>query len=222
MEKLLTRILIVDDHPMTVDGYVSLLAKPDRETEFVLCYSCAEAYWEIINFENRATAPNIAFVDLNLPAFEEKNIHSGTDIAMLLRQKFPLCKVVIISMHSEPVWVNEIFKSIAPEGFISKSDINYESFPEVFETILAGENYISASIEEARRLFLKRNIQWDALDSKILKLIADGVKTRNLPNFIGLSLSTIEKRKAGIKRQLVLDDGSDAELIEAARKLGLI
>ena len=222
MENQPTRILIVDDHPMTVDGYVSLLTNPKRQTEFFLCYSCAEAYWEIINFESRNCAPNIAFVDLNLPAFEQKNIHSGTDIALLIREKFPRCKVVIISMHSEAVWVNEIIKSIDPEGFISKSDINYESFPEVFETILAGENYVSSSIEEARRLFLKRNIQWDALDSKILKLIAEGVKTRNLPNFIGLSLSTIEKRKAGIKRQLVLDEGSDAELIEAARKLGLI
>lgn len=222
MENNLTRILIVDDHPMTVDGYVNLLSRPQIRNDFYISYSCAEAYQQIVAFELSGISPNIAFLDVNLPPDEEHNIFSGTEIAMLLREKFPECKIVIISMHSEPIWVNQVFKSISPEGFISKNDINYESFPQIFEALLQGENFVSNSIDEAQRLFDRKNIQWDALDSKILQLLADGVKTRNLPRYIALSLSTIEKRKAGIKRQLILDDGSDAELIEAAKKFGLI
>jgi hypothetical protein len=53
-------------------------------------------------------------------------------------------------------------------------------------------------------------------------LIAQGIKTINLPNFIPLSLSSIEKRKANIKKQLILNSGSDKELIDIAKKLGFI
>ena len=69
---------------------------------------------------------------------------------------------------------------------------------------------------------IQKNINWDNHDSKILQLIEEGIKTINLPNFIPLSLSTIEKRKANIKKQLIMDAGSDKELLDAARNLGFI
>ena len=217
------RIMIVDDHPMTVDGYVSLISSiPQGDKKFYLAYSCQEAFFQIADFKTSKTPPDIAFLDLNLPPYEEENILSGTDVALLLRKTFPRCRLVVISMHKEPIWVDQIFKTIAPEGFISKNDINYETFPQVYLTILEGETYVSPSIAEARKLFDRKNIQWDAYDSRILQLLSEGVKTRNLPNYIALSLSTIEKRKANIKRQIIFDDGSDQELIDAAKKLGLI
>jgi len=69
---------------------------------------------------------------------------------------------------------------------------------------------------------IQKNINWDDNDSKILQLIAQGIKTINLPDFIPLSLSSIEKRKANIKKQLILNSGSDKELIDIAKKLGFI
>lgn len=207
---------------MTVDGYVTLLsANDEQQRSFTIAYSCREAFYQIISLESLGESPDIAFIDLNLPPFEEQQIQSGTDIALLLREKFPLCKIVIISMHKEPVWVDSIFKSIEPEGFLSKNDINYDTFPEICEMILHGEYVVSQSIRESQALFFRKNISWDAIDSKILLLLSEGVKTINLPEFIGLSLSTIEKRKANIKRQLLRQDGSDQELIRAAKQFGL-
>ncbi|HEX8563232.1 MAG TPA: response regulator [Flavobacterium sp.] len=221
--KQVTRIIIVDDHPMTVDGYVTLLSAVDEfEKLFYLGYNCKDAFELIQEFENTSTVPDIAFLDLNLPPYEEQHLYSGTDIAAMLRQVFPRCKLVVISMHKEPVWVNQIFKSIGPEGFISKNDINYESFPQVYQALINGETFVSQSIVEAQKMFLQKNIQWDAYDSKILQLLAEGVRTRNIPNYIALSLSAIEKRKANIRRQILFEEGSDKELIDAARHLGLI
>jgi hypothetical protein len=56
----------------------------------------------------------------------------------------------------------------------------------------------------------------------MIQLIVDGIKTKDLPNFIPLSLSALEKRKANIKRQLIYEGGSDAELIEQVKKMGLL
>ncbi len=217
-------ILIVDDHPINVDGYQALLSniESNKKAEYLLAFDCKQAYNTIIKYNLEEKTIDFAFIDISLPAYEEKKMLSGSDIALLIRKVLPDCKIVIISMHKEPNWVNQIFKSINPEGFISKNDINYKLFPEVFQSIASDETYFSQSIKQAQKVIIQNNINWDNHDSKILQLIEKGIKTINLPEFIPLSLSTIEKRKANIKKQLIIDSGSDKELLDAARNLGFL
>lgn len=217
------KILIIDDHPMTVDGYIHLLsAGSNSHFDFFNAYNCKSAYLLIKKYEKEKSFFDFAIIDVNLPPFEEKKISSGVELAQLIRTISPSCKIMIISMYKEPIWVNRIYKSINPEGFVSKNDINYKTFPEICNKIINGDFFYSESINESQRFFIKKNINWDENDSKILLLIAQGKKTINLPEFIPLSLSSIEKRKANIKKQLVYGAGTDKELIETAKKIGLI
>lgn len=217
-------ILIVDDHPLNVDSYQSLLSNiaSNKKAEYLLAFDCKQAYHTIYKQHIKGQKIDFAFVDISLPAYPEKKLFSGSDVSILIRELFPICKIIIISMHKEPNWVNQIFKSINPEGFISKSDINYKSFPDIFQTIERNEVYLSQSIKLSQKMMIQKNINWDDYDSKILQLISQGIKTIHLPNFISLSLSTIEKRKANIKKQLILHTGSDKELVDVAKNLGLI
>lgn len=217
-------ILIIDDHPMSVDSYKILLSSIDSnmKANYILGYSCEEAFNIIQRTKSDGEMINFAFIDVNLPPFEVKKIFSGSDVAKLIREYFPDCKIIIISMHNEPLWVNQIHKSINPEGFIAKSDINYKSFPEAFKSVENDEIYYSESIKESRKKMIQKNINWNENDSKMLRLIAEGVKTKDLPNYIPLCLSAIEKRKASIKKQLIVESGSNKELLDSAKSLGLI
>jgi len=129
---------------------------------------------------------------------------------------------VLLTMHSEPLTVDKIIKEIKPEGFIAKSDINFELFPVICQKILNGEFFKSKTIKDSQRELFKKNINWDNHDSQILILLSEGVKTVNLPNYIPLSMSAIEKRKANIKDQILDTKGGDKDLIDKARKLGLL
>jgi DNA-binding NarL/FixJ family response regulator len=217
-------ILIVDDHPINVDVYQTLLAniESNKKAEYLIAFNCKQAYNTMNNYRLEEKTIDFAFIDISLPAYEEKKILSGSDIALLIRKIFPNCKIVVISMHNEPLWVNQIYKGINPEGFIAKSDLSYKCFPEIFQSIEKNEVYFSKSIKVSQKIMIQKNINWDDFDSKILQFIAQGIKTINLPDFIPLSLSTIEKRKANIKKQLILDNGSDKDLIDVARNLGFI
>jgi DNA-binding NarL/FixJ family response regulator len=217
-------ILIVDDHPINVDGYQTILSniESNKEAEYLIAFDCEQAYNTINNNHLVDNTIDFAFIDVSLPPYEEKKMFSGSDIALLIRKLFPQCKIIIISMHKEPLWVNQIYKSVNPEGFIAKSDINYKCFPEIFQSIEKNEVYLSQSIKLSQKIMIQKNINWDDNDSKILQLIAQGIKTINLPNFIPLSLSSIEKRKANIKKQLILNSGSDKELIDIAKNLGFL
>lgn len=218
-------ILIVDDHPMTVDSYINLLTEnnyQNKTPEFIKSYNCEDAYNKINLYLKQNITIDFALLDINLPSYKKANINNGTDLALLLRQRFPNCKIVLLTMHSEPLTVDKIIKSLKPEGFIAKSDINFELFPIICKKIIGGEIFRSQTIIESQRELFKKNINWDNHDNHILILISEGVKTVNLPDYIPLSMSAIEKRKASIKDQLLQGKGSDKDLIEKAKKLGLL
>jgi len=217
--------LIVDDHPMTVDSYSNLLSisEFDKKTpNFIKSYSCEDGYNKIFFHQKQNTNINLALLDISLPPYKDLNIENGIDLASIIRKKFKNCKIVLLTMHSEPLTVDKIIKDINPEGFVSKNDINFELFPVICKKIMDGEIYRSPSIIESQRELLNSNIYWDKHDSQILILISQGVKTVDLPNYIPLSMSAIEKRKANIKEQLLMGKGSDRDLINKAKKLGLL
>lgn len=218
-------ILIVDDHPMTVDSYINLLSDnvfQKKEPSFIKSYNCEDAYNKINFYQKQSTNIDLALLDISLPPYKEFNINNGVDLAILIREKFANCKIVLLTMHSEHLTVDKIIKEIKPAGFISKSDINFELFPIIFKKIIDGNIFRSPTIIESQRELFKRNINWDKHDNQILTLISQGVKTVNLPNYIPLSMSAIEKRKASIKDQILKEKGSDKDLIGKAKKLGLL
>ncbi|MEC4048839.1 response regulator [Flavobacterium sp. SUN046] len=218
------KILILDDHPINVESYQTLLSdiESNKSADYLIAFDCEQAYNTILKNHYNKELIDYAFIDISLPPYKEKNLFSGSDVALIIRNFFPNCKIIIISMHKEPLWVNQIQKSIIPEGFIAKSDINYKIFPEIFKCIEKNETYLSTSIINAQRLMIQKNINWDEYDSKILQLLSEGVRTINIPDYMPLSLSSIEKRKANIKKQLLLNPATDRELIDIAKKFGFI
>lgn len=218
-------ILIVDDHPMTVDSYINLLSDIEilpNDTYYIKSY-CSQDAFQKINFnaaQNRKI--DLAILDINIPPYEEHRIFSGIELGKIVKEKFPECKLIFLTMRDEPILVDKIIKELSPEGFISKNDINFETFPQICKEIIEGNFYRSQTIVSSQRELFKKNINWDVYDNQILMLIAEGVKTINIPNFIPLSMSSIEKRKANIKAQLINGIGNDKELVYSAKRLGLI
>ena len=66
------------------------------------------------------------------------------------------------------------------------------------------------------------NLQVDEFDKQILFHLSKGVKTKDLPSYVPLSLSAIEKRKLNLKEILSVKGSSDIELITEAKNKGLI
>nr|WP_315159284.1 response regulator [uncultured Flavobacterium sp.] len=218
-------ILIVDDIPIIVDGYINLLSETDfqkRKPNFIKSHNCEDAYNKIFLYLKQQVNINLALLDISLPSYKEFNINDGVDLALLIREKFTDCKIIILTMHSEPLTVDRIIKKIKPEGFFYKNDITSESFLSISKKIIDGNIYQSKAIIESQRDILKKNINWDIYDNEILILISKGVKTTDLPNYIPLSMSAIEKRKANIKDQLLEGKGSDKDLVSKAKIIGLL
>ncbi len=85
-----------------------------------------------------------------------------------------------------------------------------------------GNTYYSPSIPKIYNENTIKNLNFDAGGCQLLQLISKKTKNKNMPHYLDLSLSAIEKRKATIKNKLLKDKGTDIEIIEEAEKLELI
>ncbi|CAM2800420.1 MAG: response regulator transcription factor [Paludibacter sp.] len=219
-----SNVFLVDDHPMTVDSYRSLISQiktKATDDNFVTAFSCEQAYNRIIEKHNDQENFDVALVDISLPAYPAKNLLTGIDVAKLIRNYFPACKIILLTMHSEPAIVTTAKHEVNPEGFILKSDIDATSFVTAYQSITLGATFYSDTISKTQNNTIIKKLNFDAIDLQILVLIDKKIKTKDMPNHIDLSLSAIEKRKACIKNTLLKEKSSNKELIVEAKKLRL-
>ena len=216
-------ILMIDDHPSMIEGYKSILSFNELGLHIntTPAYNCETAY-NIIMSEENLEAYDMAFVDLSLPPYVEKNIKSGEDLVLLIRKKFKKCKVVILTSHAEAFILDNIQKTIEPNGLLVKSDFTAEEFLMAFEQIYTNQVYISKTVvDNIAELYEKRPFL-DDNNRLLITLLGEGIKTKNLPQHMNLSISAIDKRKAQIRHYFKIEKGSDEDIVRAAKNHGLI
>lgn len=140
------QIFMVDDHPFILNAYKRSLerVKPN-EYEIITTegVSGETGYYAIMNCQE---AFDIAFLDISIAPFEQQNIESGVDLALLLTQKMPSCKIILLTMHNEKLNFNYLFDTIKPAGIIIKNDLNFKELLVVFDTIIDGGIYYSETV----------------------------------------------------------------------------
>ncbi|UMY66518.1 MULTISPECIES: response regulator transcription factor [unclassified Flavobacterium] len=144
--KKTVQLLMVDDHPFILQAYRNTLDrfKPD---EYEVVSSSADSgktgYEAIVNSPHDF---DVALLDISIPGYAEKNVESGLDLARLLRERMPACKVVLLTMHTEKMKFRYFSETIQPDGLVIKNDLTFEELLLAFEKILAGEKYYSESV----------------------------------------------------------------------------
>lgn len=215
-------ILIVDDHPFIIQAYRNALDKYSQQGyEFVVTQAnnCKTGYESITEAK---TPFNVAFFDISMPEYAEKGIYSGEDLAALMKTEMPGCKIILLTMHTELLKINNIIKNINPSGLIIKNDLTFDELIFAFDKIINNESYYSQTVIKLVGQAQYNNIELDAFDKQILFHLSKGVKTKDLPQYIPLSLSAIEKRKLNIREILEVKGGTDVDLINEAKTKGVI
>ncbi|MFP9115619.1 response regulator transcription factor [Flavobacterium sp. RHBU_3] len=220
------RILIVDDHPMTVDGYINVLSEegfPGYELTFNKALNCKEAF-EIIT--NKETKPDVAYLDLSLPPYPEEKIFSGLDLGILLRKTYPDCTIIFLTMHSESSLIERLIAATNPQGILCKSDIDIDEFVKAFHIIFGGQKHYSNKIQKSLKDRALDNFKLDSYDRQILMRLSEGIAKTNIPNYVPLSLDNITERIDNVKKLILKDEStdsnSDAALVEAVKKMGIL
>jgi DNA-binding NarL/FixJ family response regulator len=220
----LVRILAVDDHEMTTTGYKYIL-EGEPFDDFEVRVDIATTYdagKEKIEFSARSLQYDIILLDIQMFPTHEKDIRSGEDLGVLARELVPESRVVFMSSYSDNLRINSIFKSVDPDGYMVKSEIDEKSLRTMVETVIAKPPYYTAGAFAAIRRRMKNDIVLDALDKKILYYLSIGTRTKDIAPLISSANTTVESRKRQLKSLFGIESGNDIALIEEARKRGFI
>lgn len=223
-EKL--NILIIDDHPMIVEAYKNILESANlEEYDFVIdtADDCDSAIKKI-EASAKLKPYDILFSDVKLPPSIDGEIISGEDLSIFAKKILPNARIVILTMFDEGHRIQNILKSVNPDGLLIKNDLTSNEFLIALEVIINNPPYYSTTV---KKYFRQQSTGageslLDNINRKIIFHLSEGVKTKDLTNYIRLSLSAIEKRKIQIKDLFELDNANDEELIKEAKNRGFI
>ncbi|RTY68817.1 response regulator transcription factor [Flavobacterium sp. LS1P28] len=221
--KTKNEILIVDDHPFIIEGYKNAITRynPEEFEFFITKAKDCESAYHIIT--NPAVVPfDIAFLDISMPPYEEKNIYSGEDLAKLILEYMPNCKIILLTMYTELLKIKTIIKTINPSGLVIKNDLTFDELIFAFDKVIKNEKYYSQSVLKMLNQAEENTIEIDQFDKDILFHISKGTKLNDIPQYIPISLGAIEQRKLNLKELLKIEHGSDIDLVQEAKNKGLL
>ncbi|MEM6686952.1 MAG: response regulator [Bacteroidota bacterium] len=218
------KVLIVDDHPMIIEGYKNALLGVNSD-EMTLridtADSCDGAYTKIKN-ASTGTPYDVVFLDIKLPPSSDGKIISGEDLGIKVKELLPDTKVVILTMFNNNFRIHNILKNINPDGFLVKSDVTSDELMRAFQVVLTDPPYYSHTVTKLLRTRIINEVVLDDIDRNILFHLSKGIKTKNLTEYIPLSLAAIEKRKRHLKEVFDVEKKGDESLLEQARNTGFL
>lgn len=212
-----TKILIVDDHQMIIDGYKIIIKDLNNiKLEISDANDCDTAWKLIKNYRFSLVILDISFNQ------NDKIIQSGETLAERLRIHFPEIKIIIITGIEENLRLQNILKNCKPNAILLKGETRAQDLKLCIQTVLENGSYFSPKIVSLlQKQFLIYN-DIDEIDRKILYYLSLGTQTNKLPDYINLSLRTIEVRKRKLKDYFNITTKGNKELLEAAKESGYI
>lgn len=219
------KILMIDDHPMIIEGYQNTLLFTKKESQELIidiANNCDEAVAYMNKSIEKGLPYDVLFVDISLPPSSDGVMSSGEDLAEYARNILPKAKIVILTMFNESFRIHNIIKTIDPEGFLIKSDLTSSELASAFQAVLNNPPFYSGTVNSHIRKTITSDIVIDEKNRKILHLLSQGVKTKNLASHLDISLSAVEKRKKQLKELFSVEDGQDETLLKEARNKGFV
>jgi DNA-binding NarL/FixJ family response regulator len=202
-----TRILIVDDHPMTRAGLVHLI---NHQPEMVVDGEAEDAAQALDLLASKR--PDLMLIDITLPG------KSGLELVKDVKAMHPDLPMLVLSMHDESLYADRVLRAGA-RGYITKHE-GGDKLMGAIRHVLSGRIYVSESMS-AHILEIFSGGQTGIDRSSIQKLsdrefqvfdaLGEGLSSHEIAKKLHLSAKTVDAHRANIKTKLKIN--TTAELI---------
>ena len=203
-----TKVFIVDDHYMVIEGIRSLLQN-EKNIEWVGHASNAASCLAFLQQQ----LPEVILMDINLPD------KSGIDLCKEVREKYPAVFVIGLSTFNQQSFIQKMMDNGA-SGYVLKN-ATQEELMEAIETVVSGKTFLS---DEAAQSLRKNNEGEIPVltrrEKEVLELIADGLTNNEIAAKLFISVTTVDTHRKNLLAKF--DSRNIASLIKAAMQMQLL
>jgi DNA-binding NarL/FixJ family response regulator len=190
------RVLLADDHPVTLKGIAVCLAQHKGLDVVGEAADGLEALQKA-----KLLLPDVVLADMQMPRL------NGPALTDRFRRELPQVKVLVLSMHSTPSEIRLIMQT-GVRGYVLKS-APIEDLIKAIETVQAGQTFFSP---EVARIALNQFVRGTPLapgnsnltprEREVLTWIAEGLSSKEIANCLGVGVRTVETHRERLMRKL--------------------
>jgi two-component system, NarL family, nitrate/nitrite response regulator NarL len=176
-----TRVLLVDDHPMIGAALEMLLRETDYQLLGRVC-TVAEANKQISRVK-----PDLLLLDVNLPD------GSGLDVLRRLSRSRSSLKVILLTAGMDDAQLL-LAAELEPEGMVLKTS-DPGLLLECMDAVMAGEPWIDPEIAERSRHAQERAASVPPLtrrERELIDLVRQGLRNRDIAAELGVTEGTVK------------------------------
>ena len=200
MEKV--KLLIVDDHPVVREGIKAFF---EDQPDYVVVGEVDDGL-KVMEAVSRLK-PDVVIMDITMANGD------GLQATSNIKEKFHEIHVVILSMHRERKYAIDAFKAGAVAYVLKGSSLS--EIKTAAERAMAGNIYTSPSLSNDLMSDFVNILQNTKLEpfgtlsqreKEILKLVAEGEKSKQIAEKLFISLSTVKSHRKNIQKKLNVTD----------------
>jgi DNA-binding NarL/FixJ family response regulator len=208
-----TRVLLADDHALVRAGLRKIL---EARSDFAVVGEAADGRAALAALAQQPV--DVVVLDLSMP---------GVDGFEVLRRAKTIragLKVLVLTMHASAEHVARAVREGA-DGYLLK-DSAVQDLVAAIHSVMAGREYYSPSVQRELTDLVRgesgrrRAEPITGREREVLKLVAQGLSTKEIASRLEISSRTVESHRANLMRKLGLH--SVAMLTQYAIREGLI
>ncbi|QDU62004.1 Virulence factors putative positive transcription regulator BvgA [Planctomycetes bacterium Pan216] len=210
-ESRLTKVYIIDDHPVFRRGVSALIEHAD---DLTVCGESAGSLAELD--EVIAAEPDVVLVDISL---KETN---GLEVVKRLRVRDSRMRLLVVSNHSEAIYAERCLRAGAA-GFINKQEAAEELLVAI-RKVVTGSFYLSTKTTDdiVSRITRSKHEEegWSSVNGlsdrelQVFELVGRGHSRQEIAERLHLSPKTVDAYRDNVKSKLGFKDAN--ELVRAA------
>ncbi len=207
-------VLIIDDHPLVIDGIRTMLT----DIDYLTVSGSARTASQALDFLEKYSRTDIILLDINLPDMD------GLQLCSVIRQKNKTVKIIGLSYINEAGITTRFLKNGA-DGFLLKN-MERQELIEAIERVMAGSTYLSpAASENIIEQITKPNPAigntpvLTRREKEILQLLYEGMKSSEIAQRLFLSNHTVDTHRKNMLQKFNVHNTQS--LLKRVKELGI-
>jgi DNA-binding NarL/FixJ family response regulator len=200
-----TRVYIIDDHKIVLEGLESLI---NREDDMIVC-GMSQNGTDILSKIDKSK-PEVMVIDIGL-----QTGMNGIELSKVVRIRYPAVKSIILSQNDEEIYAERAIRAGAM-GYVMKSEAT-KTLVDAIRYVLTGKIYLSETMMSKMLIDVlhrrpDKESPIEALSDReleIFTLMGKGFKASDIAKKLHISPKTVDAHRNHIKDKFNLKNVSD-------------